>query len=87
MEVVVAALVAKLLESDQSLGLPRSASEISARLSLGVVVATAAEVLHPRVPVALARHAFHLGACCQTSIESIHTSDLTLQSFSIRKDI
>jgi hypothetical protein len=86
-EVVVAAPIAKLLESDQSLGLSGSALEIYARLSLGVVVATAAEVLHPRVPVALAGHAFHLGACCQTSIESIHTSDLTLQTFSIRKDI
>jgi hypothetical protein len=50
-------------------------------------VATAAGVPHPRVHVALAWHAFHLGACCQTSIESIHTSDLTLQSLSIRKDI
>jgi hypothetical protein len=27
----------------------------------------------------------HLYACSQTSIESTHTSDLTLQSFSIRK--
>jgi hypothetical protein len=50
-------------------------------------VATADEVPHPEVPVALAGHAFHFGACCQTSIESIHTSNLTLQPFSIRKDI
>jgi hypothetical protein len=86
-EVEVAATpVAWLSGSDQSLGLPESASETSARLSLGVV-ATAARVPYPGVPVALARHAFHLGACCQTSVESIHTSDLTLQSFSIRKDI
>jgi hypothetical protein len=50
-------------------------------------VATAAGVPHPGVPAALARHAFHLGIFCQTSVESIHTSNLTLQSFSIRKDI
>jgi hypothetical protein len=30
------------------------------------------------VPATLAGHAFHLGAYCQTSVESIHTSDLTL---------
>jgi hypothetical protein len=50
-------------------------------------VATAAGVPHPRVSAALAGHAFHLDACCQTSVESIHTSDLALQSFSIRKYI
>jgi hypothetical protein len=71
----------------QFLELPEFASETSARLSLGVVAATAAGVPHPGVPTALAGHVFHLGACCQTSVESIHKSDLNLQSFSIRKDI
>jgi hypothetical protein len=52
-----------------------------------MMVATAAGVSHPVVLAALARHAFHLGAYCQTFVESIHTSDLTLQSFSIRKNI
>jgi hypothetical protein len=51
-------------------------------------VATAAVGLHLLgVPVVLAKHALHLCACSQTSIESTHTSDLTLQSLSIRKDI
>jgi hypothetical protein len=51
-------------------------------------VATAAAELHlPGVPAVSAEHALHLGACSHISIESTHTSDLTLQSFSIRKDI
>jgi hypothetical protein len=50
-------------------------------------VATAAELPPPGVPAALAEHVLHLGACSQTSVESTHISDLTLQSFSIRKDI
>jgi hypothetical protein len=50
-------------------------------------VATAAGVYHLVVLAALAMHTFHLGACFQTSVESIHTSDLTFQSFSIRKGI
>jgi hypothetical protein len=54
---------------------------------IGGVVVIVAGVPHPMVIAALARHTFHLGACCQTSVESIHTSDLTLQSFNIRKDI
>ena len=87
MGAAAAALVAWQPESDQSPGLPESASETSALLSLGVVVATAAGMPHPVVLVALTGHAFHLGTSCQTSVESIHTSDLTLQSFSIRKDI
>jgi hypothetical protein len=41
-------------------------------------VATSARVPRPGVLAALAGHAFHLGAYCQTSVESIHTSDLTL---------
>jgi hypothetical protein len=51
------------------------------------MVATAAEVPHPVVLAAPAEHSFHLSTYCQTYVESIHTSDLTLQSFSIRKDI
>jgi hypothetical protein len=50
-------------------------------------VATAAELPPPGVPDAPAEHAFHLCVCSKTSVESTHTSDLTLQSFSIRKDI
>jgi hypothetical protein len=51
-------------------------------------VATAAVELPPRgVPTVPAEHALHLCACSQTSVESIHTSDLTLQSFNIRKYI
>jgi hypothetical protein len=50
-------------------------------------VATAAELPPPGVPVARAEHAFHLCVCSQTSVESTHISDLTLQSFSIRNDI
>jgi endonuclease I len=51
-------------------------------------VATTAVGLHPpRVPVVPAEHASHLCACSQTSVETTHISDLTLQSFSIRKNI
>jgi hypothetical protein len=42
------------------------------------VVAIAAEVPHLRVPSAPTKHAFHLYACCQTSVESKHTSNLPL---------
>jgi hypothetical protein len=77
-EVAAAAPVAWLPRSDQLLELSESASETSTLLSLRVVVATTTRVPHPGVPAALAGHAFHLGACCQTSVESIHTLDLTL---------
>jgi hypothetical protein len=51
-------------------------------------VATAAtELPPPLVPTVPAEHALHLCACSQTSVESTHTSDLTLHSSSIRKDI
>jgi uncharacterized membrane protein len=89
-EVVVAAakLAASLLISDQLPELPGSASRTSAQWSSGVAVATAAVELPPLgVPAALAVHASHLCACSQTSVETTHISDLTLQSFSIRKDI
>jgi hypothetical protein len=76
--VAAAAPAALLLGSDQSLGLLGSASRTSAQLSSGVAVATAAELPLPRVPAAPAEHAFHLCACSQTSVESTHTSDLTM---------
>ena len=53
----------------------------------GVVVeATTAGVPDPTGLAALAGHASLLGACCQTSVEGILTSELILQSFIIRKD-
>jgi hypothetical protein len=88
--VVVAdvAPTASLLRSDQLPKLFGSASRTSAQWSSGVAVANAAaELPLPGVPGALANHASHLCACSQTSVETTHISDLTLQSFSIRKDI
>jgi hypothetical protein len=83
-----AELAASLLMSDQLPELPGSASRTSAQWSSGVAVANAAAGLLPlRVPAALAVHASHLCVCSQTSVETTHISDLTLQSFSIRKDI
>jgi hypothetical protein len=52
-----------------------------------VAVAIAVELHLPGVPAVPAEHALHLCVCSQTSVENTHTSDLTLQSFSIRKDI
>jgi hypothetical protein len=69
------------------LGLLGSASGTSSQWSSGVAVATAAGLHLPGVPAAPAEHALHLDAYSQTSVESTHISDLTLQSFSIRKDI
>jgi hypothetical protein len=89
-EVGVAAAepAASLLMSDQLPELSGSASRTSAQWSSGVVVANAAAELPPLgMPAALAEHASHLYACSQTSVEITHISDLTLQSFSIRKDI
>jgi hypothetical protein len=85
--VAAAAPTASLLRSDQLLGLLGSASGTSGQWSSGVAVATAAELHLPGMPAAPAEHAWHLCACSQTSIESTHKSDLTLQSFSIKKDI
>jgi hypothetical protein len=85
--VAAATPVASLLRSDQSLGLLGSALGTSAQWSSEVAVATAVELHLPRVPAALSEHVVHLGACSQTSVESTHISDLTLQSFNIRKDI
>jgi hypothetical protein len=89
-EVVVAAPepAASLLMYDQLPELLGSASKTSAQWSSGVAVANAAvELPPPRVPVALVEHASHLCAYSQTSVEITHISYLTLQSFSIRKDI
>jgi hypothetical protein len=89
-EVVVAAakLASSLLMSDQLPELPGSATRTSAQWSSGVAMANATAELPPLgVPAALAEHASHLCACSQTSIEITHISYLTLQSFSIRKDI
>jgi hypothetical protein len=41
----------------------------------------------PGVAAVLAKHASHLCVCSYTSVETIHILALTLQSFSIRKDI
>jgi hypothetical protein len=83
----VVALATWRPESDQSLGLPESASETSAILSLGVVVATTAEVPHPVVPAALAGHASLLCACCLTSVEGNHISEPILQIFQHNKRV
>jgi hypothetical protein len=85
--VAAAAPAALLLKFDQSRGLLGFASGTSAYWSSGVGEATAAKLPVPGVPAAPAEHVFHLCACSETSIESTHTSDLTLQSFNIRKDI
>ena len=82
--VAATALAASLLESVQLLGLLESASRTSAPLTSGVV-GEAASVVPPAGHAALAEHACCIGACCQTSVEDIHTSALILQSFSIRK--
>jgi hypothetical protein len=76
--VAAAAPAALLLGSDQSLGLLGSASRTSAQWSSGVAVATTAELPPLGVPATSAEHAFHLCTCSQTSVESTHTSDLTM---------
>jgi hypothetical protein len=51
-------------------------------------VANAATRLLPLgVRVVQAEHASHLCACSQTFVEITHISNLTSQSFSIRKDV
>jgi hypothetical protein len=84
---VVVAPTAWLSGSTRLLELLESACGTFALLSLGVAgEATSAGVPHPMGLAALAGHAFRLGATCQTSAEGIHTLELILQSFSIRKD-
>jgi hypothetical protein len=50
----------------------------SAPLTLVVVVEATAEVPHLVGLAALAGYTSHLCACCQTSVEGIHTSELIL---------
>jgi hypothetical protein len=85
--VAAAAPTALLLRSDQSLGLLGSASGTSTQWLSGVAVVITTELHLPGVPAAPTEHALHLCACSQISVECTHKSDLTLQSFSIRKDI
>jgi hypothetical protein len=86
--VVVVVPAALLLKSDQSFGLLETASGTYVQRSSGVAVATtAAELPPPGGLAARVEHTLHLGACSQTFVESTHTSNLTLQSFIIRKDI
>jgi hypothetical protein len=86
--VPAAAPAASLLRSDQLLGLLGSASRTFAQWSSRVAVANAAAGLPPvGVPAILAEHTSLLCACSWTSVETTHISNLTLQSFSIRKDI
>jgi hypothetical protein len=76
--VAAAAPAALLLKSGQLLGLLGFALGRSVQWSSRVAMATAAEVPPPGVPAAPAEHAFHLCVGFHTSVESIHTSDLTL---------
>jgi hypothetical protein len=75
---VAAAPAALLLRSDQLLRLLGSASGTFGQWSSEVVVATTAELSPPGVSAAPDEHAMHLYACSQISVESTHTSDLTL---------
>ena len=71
--VAAAAPAASLLGSDQLLGWLESASRTFAQWSSGVAVAnTAAELPPLGVPAVLAKHASHLYACSQTSVEITH---------------
>jgi hypothetical protein len=71
--VAAAALAALLLRSVRLLELLESASGTFAQWSSVVAVANAALVLPPLgVPAVLAKHASHLCACSQTSVEITH---------------
>jgi hypothetical protein len=76
--VAAAAPAASLLRSDQLLGLLESASGTFAQWSSVVAVATAAKLHLPGVPAVPVEHALLLCACSKTSVESTHTSHLTL---------
>jgi hypothetical protein len=73
-------------ESDQRLEPPESASRTSARWSSRARVAAADGVPLPAGLPAPAEHAFLLCACCLTSTECNHISELILQACSIRKE-
>jgi hypothetical protein len=77
--VVAAAAAEWRPESDQWLELPESALGTSAQWSSGAVVAAADGVPHPTGLPARTEHAFLLCACCLTSAECNHTSELILQ--------
>jgi hypothetical protein len=77
--VVVAAAAEWWPESDRRLELPESSLGTSARWSSGGLVAAADGVPHLAGLPAPAEHAFLLCACCLTSAECNHTSELTLQ--------
>jgi hypothetical protein len=81
------ALAAWRLESNQSHGLPESTLETSAPMSLGAEVSTATEVSHLAMPAAPVEHATLLYACCLTSTEGNHTSELTLQILHHKKRV
>ena len=83
--VAVPASAASLPESAQWPALPGAASRTCAPLTAGVA-GEAASDFPPAGHAALAEHAYCIGACCQTSVEDIHTSALILQPFSIRKE-
>ena len=75
--VAAAAPAASLLGSDQLLGLLESASGTFAQWSSWVAVANAAAGLPPLgVPAILAKHASHLCACSQTSVEIAHINQI-----------
>jgi hypothetical protein len=84
--VVTAAAVEWRPESDRWLELPESALRTSARWSSGSRVAAADGVPLPVGLPAPAEHAFLLCACCLTSAECNHISELILQACSIRKE-
>jgi hypothetical protein len=86
-EAAAVALAAWRPKSDQSPGLPESALETSALLSSGAVVATATEVPHLAVSVAPAEHASLLCACCLTSTECNHISELVSQILQLKKRV
>jgi hypothetical protein len=85
--VVAVALFAWRPESNQSPGLPESASKTSSLLSSGAVVATVAEVPHLAMPAAPAEHASLLCACYLTSVEGNHTLELILQILQHKKRV
>jgi hypothetical protein len=81
------ALTAWRPESNQSPGLPESASETSALLSLRAVVTSVAEVPHLAVPAAPAEHASLLCAYFLTSAQGNHTSEPILQILQHKKRV
>jgi hypothetical protein len=66
-------------ESDRWLKLSESALRTSAQWTSGAGVAAADGVPHPAGLPAPAEHAFLLCACCLTSVECNHISELILQ--------